>query len=115
MLEWKIKDGDTKLKNEIAKLKDTFDSWFNPHWSKTCSREKMLSDESPVLHVYYQMTKSLEEIKEAYPLSAMQLCSSCGNYVGKWVETKFSFCNEYDCGISLCKECLDNKIKRIEL
>jgi len=45
---------------------------------------------------------------------ALEKCSSCDKYVDRWVETDFSFCDEYGCGISLCKECvkkLNNLIK----
>lgn len=65
----------------------------------------MLSDKSPVEHVYYKMTKSFEEVKEKYPFNAKECCSSCGEYIDIWLETSFSFCNEYGCGMKLCKEC----------
>ena len=29
VLEWKIKNGDDKLKEEIKRTKETFDKWFN--------------------------------------------------------------------------------------
>lgn len=116
MLKWKIKNGDEKLRAEIKSIKDSFDNWYKNCWSKTCSREKMLSENSPVEHVYYKMTKTFKEVKEKYPYEALQQCSSCGKYVDKWIETQFSFCDEYGCGMSLCKECaeeLKNTIERL--
>lgn len=108
MLDWKIKNGDDKLKEEIKECKETFDNWFNQFWSSRVTREKMLSKDSPVPSVYYKMTKSFDDVKKEYPLSAKQQCNSCGKYVDKWIETNFSFCDEYECGIHLCKDCADN-------
>ena len=51
--------GDEKLEKEIQRCKETFDSWFNNYWASRCSREKMLSPESPVEHVYYKMCKRI--------------------------------------------------------
>jgi hypothetical protein len=110
MLKWEIKNGDDKLKEIIQNTKDTFEGWFKNSWSRTCTREKMLSENSPLEHVYYKMTKSLKEVKEKYPHEALERCSSCDKYVDKWIETSFSFCDEYGCGMSLCKECA-NKLK----
>ena len=75
-------------------------------------QRKMLSENSPLEHIYYKMTKPFKEIKEKYPIEAKEKCSSCGKYVDKWIETKFSFCEEYGCGMSLCKECA-NKLKDV--
>ncbi len=113
-LKWEIKNGDDKLKNDIERTKNNFESWFQMHWAKDCSREKMLSENSPVEHVYYEMTKTFEEVKEKYPLSALESCSSCGKYVDKWIETSFSFCSAYGCGLSLCKECANELKKKID-
>ncbi len=112
MLKWEIKNGDDKLKAEIKRVKDGFDDWYKSCWEKRCSKEVMLSENSPVEHVYYKMTKTFEEIKEKYPYETLQPCSSCGKTVDKWIKTEFSFCNEYDCGISLCKECV-GKLKEL--
>lgn len=112
MLKWRIRNGDDKLKDEIQRTKDGFDNWFKSGWEKRCTREKMLSEDSPLEHVYYKMTKTLEEIKEKYPYEALERCSDCGEYVDRWIETDFSFCDEYGCGMSLCKECAD-KIKKL--
>ena len=112
MLNWRIKNGDNKLKDEIKHIKLTFDDWYKRSWEKQCTREKMFSDSSPVEHVYYKMTKSFKEVKEKYPYEALQKCSSCGKYVDRWIETEFSFCAEYGCGMSLCKECA-NKLKGV--
>ena len=107
MLKWEIKNGDDKLREDINYTKTSFDEWFSIYWQRECTREKMLSEESPVYHLYYKMTKTFEEIKKEYPYDALQQCSSCEEYVDKWIETKFSFCNEYNCGMSLCKKCAD--------
>lgn len=112
MLEWKVKTGDKKLKNEIKRCKDGFDDWFNSSWAKRCSKEKFLSEDSPFPRVYYKVCKPFKEVKEKFPYEALEKCSSCGNYVDKWIETEFSFCDEYDCGICLCKECA-NKLKDV--
>ncbi|WP_297419164.1 hypothetical protein [Clostridium sp.] len=114
MLKWKIRNGNDKLKADIKETKDTFDKWFNNNWAKQITREKMLSKDSPLEHVYYKMTKSFDEIKAKYPLDAKQQCSSCGEYVDKWIETEFSFCNEYGCGMSLCKKCAKDLSKVID-
>lgn len=63
MLKWEIKNGDDKLKEEIERMKSTFDKWYeNSGWVKTCSKEKMLNENSPLEHVYYKMTKTFEEV-----------------------------------------------------
>ena len=113
ILEWKIVTGDEKLRIEIQKCKDTFENWFNGHWSKRCTREKMLSEDSPIEHVYYKMCKSFDEVKEKYPLEATERCSSCGKDVSEWIETSFSFCDEYGCGMTLCRECAETLHKKI--
>lgn len=116
ILEWKVVTGDEKLKKEIQRCKETFDSWFNNCWASMCSKEKMLSPESPVKHVYYKMCKTFDEVKEKYPLNAKEECSSCGEYVDRWLETSFSFCHEYGCGMVLCEKCakdLANKISEM--
>lgn len=105
MLEWKVRTGDELLRRGIENTKATFDSWYNQHWSKKCTREEMLSENSPLEHVYYRMTKTFEEIKAKYPGDALKQCSSCNKYVDRWLETEFSFCDEYGCGMTLCKEC----------
>ena len=110
MLKWKIKNGDDKLKESIKNTKHSFESWYKIRWATICSREVMLSEKSPVPLVYYKMTKTFEEVKQKYPYEALQRCSSCGEYVDKWIETEFSFCDEHGCSMSLCKECA-NKIK----
>jgi hypothetical protein len=112
MLKWQVKNGDDKLRSEIERVKAEFDGWYKNHWEKNCSREKMLSENSPVTHIYYKMTKTFKEIKEKYPYEALKQCSSCGKYVNKWIETEFSFCNEYGCGMSLCKECAEKIAKK---
>lgn len=105
MLEWKIMNGDEKLEKEIERVKSSFESWFSKYWENKISQEKMLSENSPCLHVYYKMCKSKDEIKKKFPFEAMEECSSCGNNVEQWIETEFSFCDEYICGMILCKDC----------
>ena len=111
MLEWKIKNGDDKLKEEIKRTKETFDKWFNSScWSKKYTKEQFLSKDCPVPHVRHKMILPFDKVKELYPLEAKERCSDCGDYVDKWIEASFSFCNEYGCGIKLCKKCA-NKLK----
>lgn len=110
MLKWEIKNGDDKLTLEIQRMKSEFDSWYEGCWSKRCTRERMLSEDSPVKHVYYKMVKTFDEIKKEYPYEALERCSDCGDHVDKWIETEFSFCNEYSCGMYLCKDCAE-KVK----
>lgn len=113
MLKWEIKNGDDKLRKEIEGTKNSFDKWYeSSSWSKTHTKEEMLSENSPLEHVYYKMMKSFDEVKEKYPYKALECCSSCEKYVDRWMETSFSFCNEYDCRMVLCKVCA-NKIKEI--
>lgn len=112
MLEWKIKNGDDKLKKGIQRTKETFDEWFKNYWWGQCTREEMLGENSPIQHVYYKMTKTFDEVKEKYPEDALEMCSCCGRYVDRWIETEFSFCNEYGCGMSLCKKCA-NELKEV--
>lgn len=115
MLEWKVGNGDEKLQESINNTKKGFDSWFERSWAKRCTKERMLSEDSPLEHVYYKMTKSFNEIKERYPYEALEQCSSCKEYVDKWIETSFSFCDEYGCGMVLCKDCVDEVIKKAKL
>lgn len=119
MLEWKIKKGDDKLKEEIKRTKETFDKWFNSScWSKKYTKEQFLSKDCPVPHVRHKMILPFDEVKKLYPLDAKECCSDCEDYVDEWIETSFSFCNEYGCGIKLCKKCankLKNKINELNL
>ncbi|MDP4147468.1 MAG: hypothetical protein Q8936_23870 [Bacillota bacterium] len=108
MLKWIVKNGDDKLRENIQETKDNFDKWFNLYWIKRMTKEQMLSENSPVPHVYYRMTKTFEEVKNKYPLDAQEKCSCCDRYVDKWLETSFSFCDEYKCGMSLCFECAEH-------
>lgn len=114
MLEWKIVTGDEKLKKIIEDTKKNFDAWFKVHWANRVSRETMLSPESPLEHVYYKMCKPFEEVKEKYPHEAKESCSSCGKLTDIWIETSFSFCHEYGCGMNLCPKCAGILKKRIE-
>lgn len=115
MLNWKIKNGDEKLRAEIKRVKGNFEGWFESSWSKRVSREEMLSEQSPVEHVYYKMIKSEEEIKKKFPYEALECCSDCGEYVDEWIESEFSFCEEYNCGMVLCKECASKLVKLVDI
>ena len=68
---------------------------------------------SPVEHIYYKMCKTFDEVKEIYPLSAKEECSSCGEHVDRWLETSFSFCNEYGCRMVLCEKCAKDLVNKI--
>lgn len=114
MLVWKIKTGDEKLEEEIQRTKESFEHWFRDCWAHRCSREQMLSPDSPLEHVYYKMCKTFEEVKEKYPEEALEKCSSCGEYTSLWLETAFSFCDEYGCGMALCPKCADKLKAKIE-
>lgn len=77
----------------------------------------MLSPDSPLPHVYYKMCLPFEEVKEKLPHEAMRSCSDCGELTNIWIDTDFSFCDEYNCGMSLCPKCaekLKNKIQEME-
>lgn len=114
MLEWKVKTGDEQLRESIETCKATFDTWFKDYWSKTCTKEKMLSEKSPLPHVYYKMTKSFEEVKKLLPLEAKHECKNCRKMVDKWIYTSFSFCDEYSCGITLCEKCAKKWAKKFK-
>lgn len=114
MLEWKVATGDEKLQHSIDRMKQTFDSWFDNYWAHKVSREKMLSPESPVPRVYYLMCLPFDEVKEKLPNEAMEKCSDCGEMTDLWIETSFSFCDEYDCGMSLCPKCCEKLRLKIE-
>lgn len=107
ILEWKVMTGDQKLRQEIKRQKNSFESWFGHYWANKITREEMLSPNSPVEHVCYKLCKTFDEIKEKYPLEAKEECSSCGEFVDKWIETSFSFCHEYGCRMCLCEKCID--------
>ena len=107
MLKWKVKTGDEKLKKTIQKVEDGFDSWISNFHHMSVTRGEVLSGKSKFEQVYYMMTKSLDEIKEKYPLEAKEKCSSCGEYVDRWLCAEFSFCGEYECGLNMCKDCIE--------
>lgn len=118
MLEWKITNADEKMQQEIQRCKETFDDWFyrQTDWHKRITKEEFLSENSPLPRVYYKMCKTPDENKERFGKSFMENCSSCGALTDTWIETSFSFCDEYGCGMSLCKECAKAlQIKLIEL
>lgn len=114
MLEWEVMNVDKKLDREIERTKKEFDKWFSGYWQHVVSREKMLSDSSPCLSVYYKMCKTKDEIKEKFPLEGTERCSSCDKDVEEWIETEFSFCDEYGCGMALCKDCAEKLKNEIE-
>ncbi len=105
MLEWKISNQHEKLQKVVINVKNTFDSWFSGYWSKTVTKERMLSENSPIPRAYYLMCKSEDETLEKFPNEGKETCSSCNKMTDKWIETEFSFCDEYGCGMVLCKDC----------
>lgn len=104
MLEWKVVTGEEKICKSIEDMKRRFDSWFCTYWAKRVTRDQMLSPDSPLPHVYALMCLPPEKAKEIAPGSYFETCSDCGKNAEIWVETTFSFCDEYGCGISLCPE-----------
>lgn len=38
-------------------------------------------------------------------------CKMCEKLLDKWLECEFSFCEEYDCGMQICKECAEKIYK----
>lgn len=113
MLEWKIATRDEVLAKRIEDMKNTFDTWFRDYWARQTTKDVMLSEKSPLPHVYYLMTKPIEEVKLLLPDEGMYECGSCGKSVDEWIETAFSFCHEYGCGMSLCKDCAAKLAKQI--
>lgn len=97
MSNWKIVTGDEKLKAEIEYQKNSFDEWFNVYWGKHITKEEMLSEDSPVPPIYYKLTKTFEEVKEKYPLSAREDCDTCGNNVDTWIEIELDEDKVYFC------------------
>ena len=113
MLKWEVMTEDKKLERIIKSTKDGFDNWFSQYWSHKVSREEMLSPQSPLEHVYYEMCKPIDEIKKKFPNEGKETCSSCNEVVDKWIETSFSFCQEYGCGMKLCKRCVNELKEKI--
>jgi hypothetical protein len=105
MSEWKIVTGDEKLQQEIEELKTTFDKWFNSYWSDKCTKEQMLSENSPLQTAYYKMTKTLDEVKEKYPLYAKETCDFCNKYVDIWIESRIYSLD--DSRVCICKDCIE--------
>jgi hypothetical protein len=108
MLKWKITNSDEKMLKEIKNCKSTFDNWFkNSSWINRYTKDEFLSENSPLPYVYYKICKSPEEVKEKFSGAFKETCSSCGNQADEWIETSFSFCDEYGCGMKLCMECAE--------
>lgn len=105
MLDWKVVTGEEKVLREKTRIKKNFDEWFYIHWSKQCTKERMLSPKSPLPHIYALMCLPPEQVKEKHPNYYYEKCSDCGAESDIWIETDFSFCDEYGCGMSLCPEC----------
>lgn len=115
MLKWEVMTGDQKLQTSIDKIKRVFDSWFTTYWGNGCvTREQMLSPNSPVPHVYHKMCLPLDKVKELHPSDAEEQCSDCGEQTDKWITTTFSFCDEYECGMSLCRKCASKLRDKID-
>lgn len=117
MIKWEFKTGDEELKKSIQKIKEDFDEWFGEFWENRISRDKMLSEESPVRHVYYKVCKSFEEVKKEYPYANKEQCNFCDNYVEEWFEGTFSNL-EYECGdnifFNICHKCIKD-INKMEV
>lgn len=103
-MEWKLMNGDDKLRAEIKRVQNDFDLWFERYHSKRTTREEMLSDISPVPHVAHKMTKSFEWLKEKYPYESVERCNSCGEYVSDWLESEHDV-EEYSFKMCVCKKC----------
>lgn len=117
MLKWKVMSGEEKYNVKKQDMKAGFDAWFSYFWENKCDKETMLSPQSPLPHVYAIMCLSAEEGKKICPSNYYETCSSCGNDVETWIETGFSFCSEYGCGMSLCIDCakkLKEQISELE-
>lgn len=110
MLKWKIEIGNEKLSKEIERVKNMFDKWFEDCWSDKCTKEEMLSEKSPLKHVYYKMTKSFDEVKKEFPYEAIEECLACGKDVDEWIAVSYE---HYDktYKINLCKKCA-NELKQ---
>lgn len=104
-MEWKLMNGDEKLRREIKRVQDSFEIWFNGYHSKVTTREKMLSDNSPVQHVADKMTKSFEEVKLKYPSECLEMCTCCKRDVTEWIQGDTDV-EEYSADVCLCKDCI---------
>ena len=114
MLDWEVMTGDQKLQIEIERTKKEFDSWFAAFWRNRVTKEQMLSPKSPVLHVYHKMCLPFDEVKKLHPSDAKEICSDCGEETDKWLSVSFSFCDEYGCGMALCRKCASKLRHKID-
>ncbi|WP_418434114.1 hypothetical protein [Anaerotignum lactatifermentans] len=105
MLEWNIVTGDEKLSRKIESMKARFDTWKSADYSLLTQAERRRR--------FCFMNMPFEKIKEEFPQEAKQICSSCGESTEIWLETEFSFCDEYGCGMCLCPKCAENLRKKI--
>ena len=115
MLEWKVVTGEEKFQRLKEGMKHRFDEWFSSVWAHKYSREEMLSPQSPLPHVYALMCLPSEEARKIHPSDYYEECSDCGKRTDIWLETDFSFCDEYGCGMSLCPDCARKLKAEIEL
>lgn len=100
MFDYKIVTEDQRLFEIIENCKETFDSWFDHHWANNVARGQMLSEDSPLPHVYYKMTKSFDEVKRLLPDEGKVECSSCECLVSEWIEI-----GDDNNSLRICKEC----------
>lgn len=117
MLEWKVVTAEEKFADLKRRTEQEFDDWFNAYWASRCSRDTMLSPESPLPHVYATMCLPAEDAKLICPYNYYEVCSDCGGKTDIWLETSFSSCDEYGCGMSLCPDCvrkLKAEIQRLD-
>lgn len=105
MLEWNIVTGDEELSRKIESMKARFDTWKSADYPLLTQTERRRR--------FCFMNMPFEKIKEEFPQEAKQICSSCGESTEIWLETEFSFCDEYGCGMRLCPKCAENLRKKI--
>lgn len=105
MLEWSIVTGDEKLEKTIEREKAHLERWGNTNDAFLVPAERSRR--------FYFTNMPFEKVKEKFPQEAKQVCSSCGESTEIWLETEFSFCDEYGCGMCLCPKCAESLRKKI--
>lgn len=113
MLDWRVVTAEQRLQDSINDMKNSFDAWFYQYWAMKVTREKMLSPDSPLPHVYHKMCLPFDQVKELHLQESYATCNDCGTKTAIWIETHFSFCDEYGCGMVLCLDCAQKLKKKI--
>lgn len=90
MLEWKIGTQREAIKLERKRLEQVVSTKL----SLKSGMSKWITD---------WLSKTDEELMQTN--TKKKTCCNCGEYVDRWIETDFSFCDEYDCGIAFCEDC----------